>query len=127
MNLKSYLLLLLVSMALISCDAVNQLRYSVRNDRSESIKVHIPNFPIEPNKGQFSARVDTIIEIRPKEELWIGTSPPDIDFPWATKRIYKKSPGICGIELVESESVIPLDCSKENWKYKKRWSTLEIE
>ena len=51
----------------------------------------------------------------------------DIDFPWATKNIYEKNPGICGIELIHKDSVIPLDCSKSLWKHKARWSMLKIK
>lgn len=112
---------------LMSCDAVNHLHYSIQNKTERKISVHVPNYPIDNSQGNFSARVDTIIEIKPNESLWIETSPMDIDFPWATKNIYKEAPGICGLALIENDTVIKLDCSTASWKYKKRWSTLKIK
>ncbi len=119
-------LLFSLYIGLSSCDAVNRLQYSLQNKTEETIRVRIPNFPIEPEKGEFSTRLDTIIEIAPGQSLWIGSSPTDINFPWATKNIYKEAPGICGLELIAQGSLIKLDCSKASWKYKKRWSTLKI-
>ena len=128
-NLKTgkYISLCLLSVILYSCSAVNHLYYSVQNKTDKNIRIHIPNYPIDPNQGEFSTRVGTIIEIKPNESIWVETSPMDIDFPWATKNIYKKTPGICGLELIESNTLIKLDCTYENWKYKKRWSTLKIK
>lgn len=114
-------------MLLTGCDAVNHLQYAIKNKTNHTIKIHIPDYPIDHQLQEFSARVDTILEIRPKESLWIGTSPMDIDFPWATKRIYEQTPGICGLESIENDTIIELDCTKRHWKYRKRWSTLEIE
>lgn len=124
---RKYISIFLISVIFISCDAVNQLHYSVKNKTDKNIRIHVPNHPVDPNQGWFSERVDTIIEIEPKESLWVGTSPVDIDFPWATKNIYKQNPGICGLELIEDDTVITLDCTHKNWKYKKQWSTFEIK
>lgn len=110
-----------------SCDAVNRLHYSVENKTEQTIWVRVPNFPSEREIGIYGARIDTILEIAPNEKLWVGSSPTDIDFPWATKNIYKQSPGLCGLELLGHDSAIKLDCSSSNWKYKKRWSTLKIK
>lgn len=122
-----YISIFVLSAILISCDAVNHLHYSVQNKTDKNIRIHVPNYPIDPNQGEFSTKVDTIIEIKPNESLWIGTSPMDIDFPWVTKNIYKKAPGICGLELIEIDTLILLDCTRENWRYKKRWSILKIK
>lgn len=121
------ILLLACSIYLYSCDAVIQLHYTVKNKRKESIKVHVPNYPTGKKLSPFSSKVDTIIEIQPNESMWIGSSMTDIDFPWATKTIYRKHPGICGLELIENDTIIPLDCSSETWKYRKRLSTLKIK
>ncbi len=127
MKFGKHILLGLVSVTLFACDAVNHLHYSVQNRTYKNIRIHVPNYPIDPNQGEFSAKVDTIIEIKPNESLWVGTSLMDINFPWATKNIYKESPGICGLELIENDTLVELDCTKSSWKYKKRWSTLKIK
>lgn len=119
--------LIISFMLLTGCDAVNHLQYAIENKTDHTIRVHIPNYPIDPERQEFSTKVDTTIEIKPKESLWIGTSPMDIDFPWATKRIYEETPGICGLKSIEKDTVFELDCTKSSWKYKKRWSTLKIE
>lgn len=127
MKIKYYILVALTAITLISCDAVNHLRYSVQNKTDENIRIYIPNYPLDPNQGEFRAKVDTIIEIKPNESLWVGTSPMYIDFSWTTKNIYKQTPGICGLELVEKDTIIRLDCTNSSWKYKKKWSTLKIK
>ena len=127
MKFGKHILLGLVSVTLFACDAVNHLHYSVQNRTYKNIRIHVPNYPIDPNQGEFSAKVDTIIEIKPNESLWVGTSLMDINFPWATKNIYKESPGICGLELIENDTLVELDCTKSRWKYKKRWSTFKIK
>ena len=127
MKIGKYISISLISITLIGCDAVNHLQYSVVNKTDKNIQIHIPNYPIDRNQGIFSAKVDTIILIQPKESLWVGTSPLDINFPWATKAIYKKHPGICGLERIENDTVIKLDCTKSSWKYKKRWSNFKLK
>lgn len=114
-------------MTLIACDAVNHIQYIVKNQTDQTIRLHIPHFPVDPNQGMLSQQVDTIIEVKPNEFLWVGTSPMDIDFPWAAKKIYKKSPGVCGIELIEKDTLINLDCTDSSWKYKRNCSTLKIK
>ncbi len=126
MKIGNYILGTLAAIALFSCDAVNHLYYSVQNKTVKNIHLHIPYYPLEPLRGEFSAITDTIIEIKPNESIWLGTSLMDIDFPWATKNIYKENPGICGLELIKNDTVIKLDCSNSSWKYNKRWSTLKI-
>jgi len=127
MRIKNYISIVLTAITLISCDAVNHLQYAVKNKTDKKIRLHIPSYPIDPSQGEFSAKVDTIIEIRPNESLWVGTSLMDLNFPWATKNIYKNTPGICGLELVENDTLIKLDCTNASWKYKKRWSILKIK
>ena len=127
MKISTYGYGLLLLIILNSCDAANHVFYSVKNNSKEHIKLHVPKFQTEPSKGAFSTTVDTIIKLTPDQSIWIGTSPMDIDFPWATKKIYRISPGICGLELIESDTVIKLDCSKSNWKYKRKQSILKIK
>lgn len=117
----------LSAMFLLSCDAANHLQYAVKNKTDKIIRLHIPSYPVDSNQGEFSVKVDTLIEIRPNESIWVGSSPLIIDFPWATKKIYIKNPGLCGLELLEKDKLIQLDCTSANWKYKKRRSTLTIK
>ena len=127
LKLGKHITIAVVSMVLISCDAVNHLQYFVQNKTNNKIRIHIPYYPIDHNHGEFSAKVDTIIEIEPNESFWVGTSSMAIDFPWATKRIYKKFPGLCGLELIRNDTLFKLDCTELSWKYKKRKSTLKIK
>jgi hypothetical protein len=127
MKIINYISIALIAIILISCDAVNHLHYAVQNKTDKNIRLHIPSYPVDPNQGEFSSKVDTIIEIRPNESLWVGISPMDIDFPWATKNIYKNTPGICGLGLVKNDTLIKLDCTNISWKYKKRWAILKIK
>lgn len=126
-NRMKYIATITISILLISCDAVNHLNYSVQNKTDKNIKIHIPNYPLEPSKGDFSVKVDTIINLSPNESIWVGTSQMDINFPWAIKNIYKEYPGICGLELIENDTLIKLDCTQSTWRYKKRWSRLRIK
>lgn len=123
----NFISMVLTSFTLLSCDAVNHLHYSVQNKTDHNIRLHIPRYPLDHNQGEFSATADTLIEILPNESLWVGTSPMEIDFPWATKNIYNNTPGICGLALVKNDTLIKLDCTNTSWKYKKRWSTLKIK
>ncbi len=126
MKVKNYFLVALTTLTFVSCDAVNRLQYFVKNKTDQTIHVHISAYPIDVGR-EFSEAVDTLIELKPNASHWVGTSPMDIDFPWATKNIYKKTPGICGLELVQNGAIIPLDCTKSSWKYKRRCSTLKIK
>lgn len=127
LKIRKQILMFLLFLILTSCDAVNHLQYYVQNKRNKSIKLHLPSYPIVSSQGEFSVKVDTIIEIQPNEKAWIRTSPMDIDFPWATKKIYKTNPGLCGLELIENDSLIKLGCTKSSWNYSKGCSTLKIE
>lgn len=119
--------ILLIS--LLSCDAVNRMGYLVRNSTDKPIYIRVPNY--SRDMGGYAASkleiVDTVIQIMPKESVLVNLSPMDIDFPWATKNIYRKTPGVCGLEQVEKDSIIPLGCSEEDWKYKRRTSILKIK
>jgi hypothetical protein len=126
MKQLNYFLLAILALTIVSCDAVNRLQYFVKNKTDQTIRVHISDYPIDLGR-EFSEAVDTLIELKPNASHWVGTSPMDIDFPWATKNIYKNVPGICGLELVQNDTIIPLDCTKSSWKYKRRCSTLKIK
>ena len=84
-----------------SCDAVNHLHYMVENKTDQPVLIHVPRYEIQEGKGAFNIKKDTILVLKPKEKIWIAASLMDIDFPWATKKIYREQPGICGLELIE--------------------------
>ena len=86
MNFKYLFIGAVVIVLMQSCDAINQLQYAVYNQSENAIKLHIPKYPINRDQGVYSTYVDTIIEISPGEQIWIGSSPVSIDFPWATKK-----------------------------------------
>ncbi len=110
-----------------SCDAVNHLHYMVENKTDQPVLIHVPRYEIQEGKGAFNSKKDTILVLKPKEKIWIAASLMDIDFPWATKKIYREHPGICGLELIEKDSVIPLNCDQSSWKYSSRHATFIIK
>lgn len=125
--IKNSFTLIFTVLILTSCDAVIQLHYAVKNKSNKSIKIHVPQYPIGKKRNMFSPTVDTVLEIQPNQTVWIRSSMTDIDFPWATKNIYKKHPGVCGLELIKEDTVISLGCTSASWKYRKRWSTLKVK
>lgn len=125
MEWKFGLYLLLSFVIFTGCDSVVRVLYGVKNKTKKNIRVHVPNYQADFN-NKYSAQIDTIIELKPKELLWVRISPSQIIVPWAVKSIYKKNPGICGLELIENDTVIALGCSRDHWKYKRRCSILKI-
>lgn len=121
------IIFLLTVVFLTGCDAVNRLFYVVENKTDSTVQLHVPDFPYEPEKGSFSSVTDTIIELLPNQKVWVGASLTDIDFPWATKNIYKNYPGICGLERIQNDTLVPLDCTKSAWKYTRKTSVLKIK
>ena len=117
-----YACILLVLLSFSSCDAVNRMAYSIQNKSNEVISIHNPNYSL----GIFSQYIDTIIQILPNETILMGRSHSDINFPWATKNIYREKPGICGLVLMCSDSTI-LPCDKTHWKYRRGMSKLFLK
>lgn len=125
-RLKSYLLILIPLVALTSCDANLFMKYVVINKSPENIQLFIPGFPTDSIPRFFGKRKDTTLTLKPNEELIVGLDQ-KVDFPWATKNIYRKKPGICGIKKIGSDTIMTLNCSKKEWKYRKRRSVLVLE
>jgi len=124
MNIRKLFLLCLLPL-LSSCDALVSMSYSVENKTKEDIHLFIPNFPADSSFYVSGKTVDTLIHLKPNEHLVVGFGR-KIDFPWGAKNIYKENPGKCGIERVDSDSTIRFGCTKEEWKYKRKNSTLVI-
>ena len=82
--------------------------------------------PSFQSKGRYGDTVDTVITLDPNQMINIAVSEPDIGFPWETRKIYEKQPGICGLKLLKGDTTIDLSCSKENWSYNNRKSVLEL-
>lgn len=112
---------------LTSCDAVNHLFYDIKNKTNTTVDLFIPYFISDFSRGESSDRVDTVIRIAPNQRLAISMSMMDIGFPWSTKEIYKESPGVCGLEILQPDTIIPIDCTKKEWKYWRGTSTLKIK
>ena len=122
----SYILVSLMPVLLTSCDAMLTMSYAVKNKSKNKIGLYIPNYPTDGNFNQFSKRRDTLIWLLPNEEIIVGRNS-KIDFPWATKNIYRNQPGICGIEVMKPELIERIGCTKKEWKYRKGIATLRIK
>lgn len=112
-----------MTIVLSSCDAYISLHYVVRNKSSDEAALHLQNY--DPYNPFSFESIDTTIFLAPGESLVVGHTI-DINFPWATKNIYKQHPGICGIQVQEKDSVQLLPCDAKSWHYKKRNSIYTI-
>lgn len=108
---------------LTSCDAMNQLNYFVKNKSDQEIVIVVPNYSLDRRIAFQSSLTDTTLTIPAGEKIWVGNSRKDIDFPWATKNIYKEHPGKCGIQF-ENDT---LPCDKGNWKYRRKTSIFVVK
>lgn len=112
---------------LSSCDAWLNMTYTVENKTKTDVNVFIPNFPTEGSFcGLYSNITDTILTLKPKQVVTVGCIS-DLDFPFATRNMYRSNPGKCGIKIVESDTMKNLGCSKKEWKYFRRNSNLKIK
>lgn len=119
--------MMLLGIIMSGCDAVNIMSYSVKNKTDETVSIRIPSTSQGGYSQAFDHQKDTVIQLKPDETAWIGRSEMDIDFPWTTKKIYKKTPGVCGLSLLFANRMLPLSCEKSDWKYKLGTSTLLIK
>jgi hypothetical protein len=102
------------------------MSYLVENKSKNNIGLYIPNYPTDGNFDKFSTKQDTLIWLLPNDEVIVGRNS-KIDFPWATKNIYRNQPGICGIEVMKPELIERLGCTKKEWKYRQGVSILKIK
>ena len=109
-----------------SCDAMLTMIYSVKNKTKNEIQLIVPNLPINNNNLYFGEKKDSFLILLPNQEIIVGSNF-KIDFPWARKNIYRKHPGICGIQRIDQQNIVKLGCSKKEWKYWKGVSTLRIK
>ncbi|MES2133371.1 MAG: hypothetical protein V4506_13570 [Bacteroidota bacterium] len=99
-----------------SCDAYISLSYVVKNKTSEPVKVWVPNY--SRDHSPYGKRSDTVLVIAPHDYERVGGTMPDIGFPWATRRIYRESPALCGLKLIKADTTIEIPCTKKKWKYR---------
>jgi len=125
-KLKRLWILLISSLILTSCDAYLQMSYIIKNTSSNDIKLFVPNYPVDSLPRAFGHQKDTTLILKPNEAIIVGFGI-DIDFPWATKNIYRDKPGICGIKMHIKDSIIVLGCTEKEWKYRKGRSRLELK
>jgi hypothetical protein len=109
-----------------SCDAMLTMTYSVKNKTKNEIQLFVPNLPINNSNLYFGEKKDSFLILLPNQEIIVGSNF-KIDFPWARKNIYRKHPGICGIQRIDQQNTVKLGCSKKEWKYWKGVSTLRIK
>lgn len=102
------------------------MTYSVENKTNQNITLFIPGFPADSRMSMYGNSRDTVITLKPEQSVIVGFNS-KTDFPWATKNIYKKDPGKCGIERIDSDSTIRFRCTQDEWKYQKRNSSLKIK
>jgi hypothetical protein len=122
------LVFLALAFLLTSCDALLLMSYSIENKSKKDVRLFVPN-AIVSSEGYFdrlSEVKDTVVLLKKGETFVIGYEM-KIDFPWGTKNIYKNKPGICGLKnLTSADSYCEYGCTKKEWKYKRRNSTLII-
>jgi hypothetical protein len=120
---KNYLLLFSISIFLLSCDAVLILPYRVQNRTDNTIKLRVKTYPVQ--QQMYGKRIDTVIYLNPREYVTVGYSN-GIGFPWGTKSVYRKYPGIQNFEVIVNDSIFPLNSSDKYWKYKRGTSVFKI-
>jgi hypothetical protein len=126
MSRLKILLALIPIFTFFGCDAMLSMRYTVENNSLHDAKLFVPNFPLDTsNPGEFSESRDTTLILRPNTKIIVGVQN-KLDFPWATKNIYKKSPGKCGIIKIEVDTIIHLGCSESEWEYDKGRSNFKL-
>ncbi len=126
MNYLKISFLLLPLIVLSSCDAMLHMSYSVENKTNQNITLYVPDFPADSSMSIYGKSKDTVLTLKPDQSVIVGFGT-KTDFPWATKNIYRKDPGKCGIERIDSDSTIRYGCSEAEWKYKRRNSSLLIK
>ncbi len=124
MRIKSntFLILALLSLFLYSCDAVLSLEYIVCNQSDHPFRLKIHDYQVR----RFHFIEDTTIVLNSREEIRIA-SKEKIGFPWETKKIFKKYPGVDNFEVIINDSVFSIDKGPDKWKYKNGKSYFYID
>ncbi len=109
---------------LSSCDAFVRLPYYIQNNTLQPLKVFVPHYQAD---GAFGRGVGTTLEIAPHSGAFIGSTMPRVTGPLgAARRIYRKSPGFCGLKLVKPDTSAALGCTTKAWKLRRGISVLKV-
>jgi hypothetical protein len=109
---------------LSSCDAFVSLPYYVENKSDQPVRIFVPHYQAN---GAFGRGVDTTLQIGPHSRAFIGSTMPRVTGPvGAMRRIYRESPGVCGVRLVKPDTSIALACTVKEWKLRRGTSVLKI-
>lgn len=119
----NYSLILFIGFALFSCDAMLTLPYRVQNKTGNTVKLRVRSYPAQHRIH--GGAVDTIIFLKPNSYVTVAYFN-GVGFPWETRAIYKKKRGAQNFELLHNDSVIPLNTSDKNWKYRSGASVFKI-
>lgn len=125
-RLRKYWIFLFSSFMLMSCDAALKMTYVVKNKSNNDLKLFVPNYPVDSVPNLYGHRRDTILILKPNECIIVGIDS-KIDFPWGRKNIYRNNPGICGLKRFHNDTIVDLNCSKKEWKYRKGQSILILK
>lgn len=125
MNRIKLALLLFPVLSLMGCDAMLFMTYTVENRSRNDVTVYLPVYPVDGVIKYLGESKDTILVLKPREKLTIAMDS-KIDFPWAARNIYKRNPGICGIQKIQADTTINMGCSRSEWKYRNGTSNLRI-
>lgn len=119
------ILFLSSGLLLCGCDAFVRLPYYLENKTSKPLNVFVPHYQAN---GAFGRGVDTTLEIGPHSGAFIGSTMPRVTGPvGAARRIYRESPGFCGLKLVKPDTSIALACTMKEWKLRRGISVLKIK
>lgn len=121
-------LLFMLTLVLASCDAVNHVNYTLKNESDEDLTLRFAKKDLSWIDSTAYSRSygDTAEMVLPKDTIVVVHSERDIDFPWRSRSIYKRKPGVCGIWLRTKAGQRQLGCSKKEWTYRKRRSVLVL-
>jgi hypothetical protein len=121
------ILLSFICILISSCDALLLMPYEVQNKTNKEIKLSIENYPLEiASIGPIGKTTDTIISLKPGKTIDVGYGQA-IGFPWETKKIFIKNPGIQNFKLMINDSIVPFNNGDEFWKYANGKSKLKIK
>ena len=117
------LFLFFTGFLLMSCDAYVSLPYVAKNKSSRPVKVFVPYYQAG---GSFSKGVDTALIIPPHSTVFLGSTMPRVTGPiGALKRVYRGAPGLCGLKMIQADTV-EIGCSRKEWKLRRGVSVLKI-
>ena len=115
-------LLTLTAFLLSSCDTWIFMRYEVHNKSKSDITIFVPNYISD--RQTKPSHIDTTFTLKSNEVVMVvGTR---AIYP-SSRSFYRNYPGVCGIKRMLKDSIIPVGCTKKEWKYKKGKSILILK